>query len=123
MLIADWSLLFHNSLGLFDSKPLAPTDNDSDNESFQSALDVDAAVFGSEAPFGRKKKELSWSDESGQNLVEYMDACTVSFLVVRDLFRSFGWLDTRAQTLHTMSLSFLGNCRLPPAPSAAETTA
>ena len=63
------------------SPSLAPTDNDSDNESFQSAMgssDRHSAIFGSESSFQRKKKELSWSDESGQNLVEYMDACTVS---------------------------------------------
>ena len=68
------------------SPSLAPTDNDSDNESFQSALDSDRhnAIFGSESSLQRKKKELSWSDESGQNLVEYMDACTVSLYLVSE---------------------------------------
>ena len=61
---------------------LAPTD-DSDNDSFQSALDCSdrhSEIFDSQSSFRRKKKELSWSDESGQNLVEYMDALPVSNL-------------------------------------------
>lgn len=80
------------------SPSLAPTDRDSDTESFQSALDSDRhnETFGSEASFRRKKKELSWSDESGQNLVQYMDACTVSFHLVSTSLSSFR---TRTQNI------------------------
>ena len=65
------------------SPSLAPTEECSDNESFQSALDSDdrhGEIFDSEPTLGRKKKELSWSDESGQNLVQYIDALPVSQL-------------------------------------------
>lgn len=65
------------------SPSLAPTDECSDRGSFQSALDSDdrhGEIFDSEPTFGRKKKELSWSDESGQNLVQYIDALPVSQL-------------------------------------------
>ena len=62
------------------SPSLAPTE-DSDNESFLSATDTSERASGTsdaDSCFRRKKKELSWSDESGQNLVEYMDALEVS---------------------------------------------
>eukprot|EP00977_Amphora_coffeiformis_P013421 scaffold3505_cov170-Amphora_coffeaeformis.AAC.18 len=84
------------------SPSLAPTDNDSDNESFQSALDCSdrhGAIFGSESSFQRKKKELSWSDESGQNLVEYMDACTVSLYIVSEQF-SMKYQNAKHPSIH-----------------------
>lgn len=59
------------------SPSLAPTEEASDNESFQSALDC-YDRHDTESTFGRKKKELSWSDQSGLNLVEYIDAQPVS---------------------------------------------
>lgn len=59
---------------------LASTDYSEGDDSFRSALEIDSE---SESDFSslRKKKELSWSDHSGQDLVEYIEACMVSQLI------------------------------------------